>query len=155
LEPESNNSVYFKRFLRNSATALLVHHLAFRVKVAHSASNEVKDTGYFSRNSAQLRATVLILRDLLHLIENRKATLLVIPTLEDIAVAHDRNQLGSSEFRHVLDELRNQGWIIVDLLPRVMKLSRKEQQDLYLSCDGHWSPPGNAFARDALLEIIK
>jgi hypothetical protein len=42
------------------------------------------------------------------------------------------------------------GFDFVDMLPPMAKSFRGRERELYLGCDGHWSPKGHDFAARTL-----
>lgn len=75
-----------------------------------------------------------------------------IPIYKEIEAfrKHKKNPLGE-QLKIICDSM---GVEYLDLLPKTSSLSIKECEQLFLSCDGHWSEAGNRFAKEHVLSYF-
>ena len=74
--------------------------------------------------------------------------LFTIPIEKEILAfqKHQNNPLG----KQLIIFCDSIGVEYIDLLPTTSKLDAEQIKSLFLSCDGHWSEQGNAFAKQLI-----
>ncbi|KAB8151945.1 hypothetical protein EZY14_015845 [Kordia sp. TARA_039_SRF] len=104
-----------------------------------------KVPSYFTYSQAQFDRLRFTLEQLKSLAGNRPVMVYSIPIEKEIKAyrEHKKNPLGA-QLRAVCDSLQVE---YLDLLPKTNRFSEDEYKALFLSCDGHWSAEGNAFAK--------
>jgi hypothetical protein len=104
-----------------------------------------KVPSYFNYSQAQFDRLRFTLEQLKSLAGNRPVMVYSIPIEKEIKAyrEHGKNPLGA-QLQAVCDSLQVE---YLDLLPKTNRFSEDEYKALFLSCDGHWSAKGNAFAK--------
>lgn len=104
-----------------------------------------KVPSYFNYSEKQFNRMRYSLEAIKKLAGNRPVMVYSIPIEKEIKAyrEHGKNPLGN-QLKAVCDSI---GVEYLDLLPRTESLSEEAYKALFLSCDGHWSEAGNAFAK--------
>ena len=104
-----------------------------------------KVPSYFSYSEKQFNRMRYSLEAIKKLAGNRPVMVYSIPIEKEIKAyrEHGKNPLGT-QLRMLCDSINIE---YLDLLPRTENLSEEAYKALFLSCDGHWSEAGNAFAK--------
>ncbi|WP_156133127.1 hypothetical protein [Lacinutrix sp. Hel_I_90] len=100
---------------------------------------------YFNYSEKQFNRMRYALEAIKEHAGDRPVMVYSIPIFKEIKAfrEHGKNPLGK-QLKAVCDSI---GVGYLDLLPRTENLSEDEYEALFLSCDGHWSEAGNAFAK--------
>lgn len=104
-----------------------------------------KVPSYFNYSEAQFDRLKYTLEVIKELAGNRPVMVYSIPIEKEIKAyrEHKKNPLGK-QLKAVCDSLNVE---YLDLLPKTDRFTEDEYKALFLSCDGHWSEAGNAFAK--------
>lgn len=121
-------------------------------KVMHRRSNAPDYAGYFDFTDEQFLRMRYSLEQLHALVPGGRLTVMGIPRLIDLT-RHEterKNPFGDRMTRAA----REVGFKFVDMLPPMAASFAGHERDLYLGCDGHWSPLAHAFAARTLRDQI-
>lgn len=104
-----------------------------------------KVPSYFNYSEKQFHRMRYALEAIKKLAGDRPVMVYSIPIEKEIKAyrEHGKNPLGE-RLKVVCDNI---GVEYLDLLPKTENFSEAEYKALFLSCDGHWSEAGNAFAK--------
>ncbi|WAC03790.1 hypothetical protein N7U66_10425 [Lacinutrix neustonica] len=104
-----------------------------------------KVPSYFNYSEKQFNRMRYALEAIKKLAGERPVMVYTIPIFKEIKAyrRHGKNPLGK-QLKSVCDAM---GVEYLDLLPLTKNLSTEDYEALFLSCDGHWSEAGNAFAK--------
>ncbi len=107
-----------------------------------------KVPSYFNFSSTQFGRLRYTLEAIKELAGNRPVMVYSIPIEREIKAyrEHKKNPLGK-DLTSLCEVLQIE---YLDLLPKTDRFTEAEYQDLFLSCDGHWSEAGNAFAKQEI-----
>lgn len=107
-----------------------------------------KVPSYFNYSEKQFNRLKYTLEKMKSLVGNRPLMVYSIPIEKEISAyrEHKKNPLGA-QLKAVCDSLQVE---YLDLLPKTDRFSEEEYKALFLSCDGHWSAAGNAFAKQEI-----
>jgi len=108
--------------------------------------------GYFDFTNEQLLRMRYSLEQLHALVPPGRMTVLGIPRLVDL----DRyEKTGKNPFGDAMTLIAGEvGFEFIDTLPPMAKAFAGRQRELYLGCDGHWSPKGHDAAARAVRERL-
>lgn len=105
--------------------------------------------GYFTDNADLVEGALFFVNQLLSRAEHKNITVIVIPTASDMEqisrglVYH--NKTWYVDLKQIANEHAAR---FIDL---AMHIPQDDYDRLFLPCDGHWSPEGNAFAAERFL----
>ncbi|QHI38113.1 hypothetical protein IMCC3317_34990 [Kordia antarctica] len=104
-----------------------------------------KVPSYFNYSEKQFNRMRYTIEEIKKLAGNRPVMIYSIPIEKEIKAyrEHGKNPLGK-ELKAVCDSINVE---YLDLLPKTENFTEEEYKALFLSCDGHWSEAGNAFAK--------
>ncbi len=107
---------------------------------------------YFNFTKRQLHNVRFAIEQIKAQANGKPVMIFTIPIYKEIKAyrEHKKNPLGKAmqafcDSTHVA---------YLDLLQKTNTLTLKECEELFLSCDGHWSPKGNAFAKQHILNTF-
>jgi hypothetical protein len=107
-------------------------------------------SGYFDYNDDQLASTLFYLKKIKDEAGNKPVTFFTIPRLSDLQRLKDQTSSMVQKMQKFADET---GLTYIDLAPE-MQNSAPDIRDLFLACDGHWSPKGHSVAAEILFEHV-
>lgn len=104
-----------------------------------------KIPSYFNFSEKQFNRMRYSIEEIKKLAGNRPVMVYSIPIEKEIKAyrEHGKNPL-ASRLQAVCDSINVE---YLDLLPKTNRFTETEYKALFLSCDGHWSEAGNAFAK--------
>jgi len=104
-----------------------------------------KVPSYFNYSEKQFNRMRYAIEAIKKLAGNRPVMVYSIPIEKEIKAyrEHGKNPLGK-RLKSVCDSINVE---YLDLLPKTDVFTETEYEALFLSCDGHWSEAGNAFAK--------
>lgn len=107
-----------------------------------------KIPSYFNYSQKQLNGMRYAIEEIKKIAGNRFVMVYSIPILKEVKTyrKHGKNPLGF-DLKTICTAI---GVEYLDLLPQTESLTIKECEELFLSCDGHWSDKGNAFAKSKI-----
>ncbi len=135
-------------------TSNLFINLNYNYKIYRSKKKYGKDTfsGYFDSKLDQQKAAVYFIKKLVK--EANIDTFLVsIPRLQDFDKLNKGENLDEVYWLKSLNDLSksNKNFTFIDLI----NYPTSNLSDLYLKCDGHWTPEGNKWAADIISKYLK
>ncbi|MFT5251161.1 MAG: hypothetical protein ACI87N_000133 [Flavobacteriales bacterium] len=100
---------------------------------------------YFNFTSNQFNRMRYAIEEIKKIAGDRPVMVYSIPIYKEIQAfrKHKKNPLGK-QLKMVCEAINVE---YLDLLPRTHNLSEEAYEAMFLSCDGHWSETGNAFAK--------
>ncbi|WP_299887536.1 hypothetical protein [uncultured Lacinutrix sp.] len=107
--------------------------------------DESKIPSYFNYSQKQFNRMRFSIEEIKRLAGDRKVMVYSIPIYKEIIAyrEHGKNPLGR-ELKAICDSINVE---YLDLLPQTESFTIEQCETLFLSCDGHWSEAGNAFAK--------
>jgi len=145
----------FKKILKNfsySYNYLIYIRTLLRQSVSTEdpliTNNEVPT--YFNFTEEQLNRLKYALIQLKKLAKNRKVMIFTIPTASEIITFKEQGKNPLAKELNSFCKINNIEYL--DLLEHSYSLSKNEIENLFLSCDGHWSSNGNRFAKNKIQE---
>ena len=146
------------KILKNfSYTFALYNHIKAQRRIATIPKEKLlidsKVPSYFNYTQKQLNRLRFSIEQIKKEAGHKNVMVFTIPIYKEIEAYrnHKKNPLGQS-MQQICDSIDVD---YLDLLLKTNKLSLKECEDLFLSCDGHWSPKGNSFAKEEILKSFK
>ncbi|MHA7057581.1 hypothetical protein ACWGOQ_0010210 [Aquimarina sp. M1] len=108
---------------------------------------------YFNYSKKQLNRMKYAIEQIKHTAGEKPIMVFTIPIYKEIVAyrEHDQNPLGK-DLKTFCDSINVE---YLDLLPETDNLSLEACEILFLSCDGHWSKAGNAFAKEKIKSYYK
>lgn len=101
---------------------------------------------YFTDNAERVDAALFFVNQLLSVVGQKKVTLMIIPTVSDLQYISQGMTYQDKAWYTGLQEIADtHGARFIDLAERH---SDSDFEQYFLSCDGHWTPAGNAFAAE-------
>ncbi|WP_157821883.1 hypothetical protein [Tenacibaculum sp. Bg11-29] len=103
---------------------------------------------YFNYSQKQLNGMRYAIEKIKKNAGNRFVMVYSIPVFKEIKAyrKHGKNPLGF-DLKKICNTI---GVEYLDLLPQTKSLTIEECEELFLSCDGHWSEKGNVFAKSKI-----
>ncbi len=134
-------------------TSGLFINLNYNYKIYRAKKKYGKDTfsGYFDSKLDQQKAAIYFIKQILN--EANKDTYLIsIPRLQDFNKLNNGENLEEVFWIKTLNNLskKNKKFTFIDLI----KYPITNLEDLFLKCDGHWSPIGNKWAAEIISKKI-
>lgn len=147
------NSIYLLNLVRRSSQLFNEASAA----VFSPDDDELRGT-YDDYTELDLQRLLFGYRNIIELAQGRPVTIFVIPRQADFQklgrVGYDFPLIDAlQEFAKPYPNVA-----VVDLLPRLSDYAARhglDPDDLYLACDGHWTPEGNLAAAEAVAEILR
>ena len=141
----------FKDFFWTSG---LFINLNYNYKIYRAKKKHGKDTfsGYFDSKLDQQKAAIYFIKKMIK--EANIGTYLVsIPRLQDFDAFNQGENLDDVYWIKSLNDIskNNKNFTFIDLI----KYPISNLNDLYLKCDGHWTPKGNKWAAEIISEYLK
>ena len=134
------------------SNALITAKRLFSYKQEKSSSGNYY-AGYFDSKIYQQKAVVRTINELIKIAGNRKVMLVSIPAKRDIERflkgQTPFDQYWYQSFKNFSDE--NSNFSFFDLLIK----TNEAKEELFFSCDPHWSAYGNMWAADLIAKHIK
>ena len=134
-----------KLFKDHFWTSGLFINLNFNYKIYRAKKKYGKDTfsGYFDSNLDQQKAAIYFIKKILKE-ANIQTYLVSIPRLQDFDRLNKGANLEKVFWIKSLNDIdkRNNNFTFIDLI----KYPIPNLENLYLKCDGHWTPKGNKWA---------
>lgn len=127
-----------------------VAHRKHRAKIRDEAGAY---SGYFDFTPEQLDRLRWVLEGFREAADERPIIVALIPRLRDLQRVASAGENPLVERLAPLAE--TVGVTLVDLLPSFAEDDRGRWEDLYLACDGHWSPVGHAAAARVLAPRVR
>ncbi|WP_162819821.1 hypothetical protein [Kordia sp. SMS9] len=144
---------FINKFLKNFTHAYnMYYYLRTRQTMSTISQDQVLDVSkipsYFNFNTQQFGRLRYTLEQIKKLAGNRPVMVYTIPIEKEITAyrEHGKNPLGS-DLTKLCEVLQLE---YLDLLPKTDRFTEAEYKNLFLSCDGHWSEAGNAFAKQEI-----
>ncbi len=135
-------------------TSGLFINLNYNYKIYRSNKKYGKDSfsGYFDPNLDQQKAAIYFIKKLIKE-ANIDTYLVSIPRLQDFERLNKGENLENIFWIKSLNEMskNNQNFTFIDLI----KYPISNLGDLYLKCDGHWTPKGNKWAAKIISKYLK
>jgi hypothetical protein len=140
---------FFKKFLKNftySYNMLLYVKARMQISVIPKegllSENEIPT--YFNYSTAQMNRMKYALEQIKLIAGKKRVMVFSIPTFQEMEYykLNGTNPLGK-DLKFFCDSVNID---YLDLLPITSSLTTEEYKNHFLSCDGHWSKNGNAFA---------
>ena len=130
-------------------TSGLFINLNYNYKIYRAKKKYGKDifSGYFDSNLDQQKAAIYFIKKIIK--ESNIDTYLVsIPRLQDFYKLNKGENLNDVYWVKSLNDIskNNKNFTFIDLI----KYPTPNLNDLYLECDGHWSPKGNKWAAEII-----
>ncbi|WP_027392039.1 SGNH/GDSL hydrolase family protein [Aquimarina latercula] len=115
------------------------------IKKDNKIVSEDEIPGYFNYSEKQLNRLKYSLEQIKSIAGEREVMVFTIPVLRDIQnyKKHKNNPLG----KEMSAFCKSIGIKYLDLLLETDKISIKDSEEQFLTCDGHWSKKGNVFAK--------
>jgi hypothetical protein len=113
--------------------------------------NSVAGVGYFETNDDRIAAAKYYLRSIVTMAKGKKIIIMVIPTYDEIVALKNEKSPWLDSFAREFDGGNVK---VVDLAQTMTRMSDADIKRLFLSCDPHWSPYGQAVAADILQKNI-
>ena len=111
--------------------------------------------GYFDSSIDQQKAAIFYLDKIITEEKGKPVIIVSIPELASINRARDSRNHDDYKsqfwYRHLTEASRNKNVYFLDL----MNLDEPSPENLFLKCDGHWSPYGNQLAAEKISDFIK
>jgi hypothetical protein len=108
--------------------------------------------GSFTNNPREITAAELILHDLSRAIGNRPKILIMLPVHANLVEARARGVNYSNEVQKFLNDLRADGWVIIDPTDFLLKLDQSENITLNCPWEIHWNAMANRRVAEYLME---
>jgi hypothetical protein len=117
-------------------------------KVMHRRPDRPNYAGYFDFDDKKLLRMRYSLEQLRAIVPEGRLAVMAMPRLIDITrfKAEGENPFGTQMTRIA----REVGFDFIDMLPLMAEAYAGRERELYLECDGHWSPQGHDFAAKTL-----
>ena len=135
-------------------TSGLFINLNYNYKIYRAKKKYGKDTfsGYFDSNLDQQKAAIYFIKKIIKE-ANIDTYLVSIPRLQDFDKLNKGENLNDVYWIKSLNDIskNNKNFTFIDLI----KYPISNLNDLYLKCDGHWSPEGNKWAADIISKYLK
>jgi len=135
-------------------TSNLFINLNYNYKIYRSKKKYGKDTfsGYFDSKLNQQKAAVYFIKKLVKE-ANIDTYLVSIPRLQDFDKLNKGENLDEVYWLKSFNDLSksNKNFTFIDLI----NYPTSNLSDLYLKCDGHWTPEGNKWAADIISKYLK
>ena len=141
----------FKDFFWTSG---LFINLNYNYKIYRAKKKYGKDTfsGYFDTKLDQQKAAIYFIKKMIKE-ANIDTYLVSIPRLQDFDAFNQGENLDDVYWIKSLNDIskNNKNFTFIDLI----KYPISNLNDLYLKCDGHWTPKGNKWAAEIISEYLK
>lgn len=141
----------FKDFFWTSG---LFINLNYNYKIYRAKKKHGKDTfsGYFDSKLDQQKAAIYFIKKMIKE-ANIDTYLVSIPRLQDFDAFNQGENLDDVYWIKSLNDIskNNKNFTFIDLI----KYPISNLNDLYLKCDGHWTPKGNKWAAEIISEYLK
>ena len=141
----------FKDFFWTSG---LFINLNYNYKIYRAKKKHGKDTfsGYFDSKLDQQKAAIYFIKKMIKE-ANIDTYLVSIPRLQDFDAFNQGENLDDVYWIKSLNDIskNNKNFTFIDLI----KYPISNLNDLYLKCDGHWTPKGNEWAAEIISRYLK
>ena len=135
-------------------TSGLFINLNYNYKIYRAKKKYGKDTfsGYFDSNLDQQKAAIYFIKKVIKE-ANIDTYLVSIPRLQDFDKLNKGENLHDVYWINSLNNIskNNKNFTFIDLI----KYPISNLNDLYLKCDGHWTPKGNEWAAEIISKYLK
>ena len=142
---------FFKDYFWTSG---LFINLNYNYKIYRSKKKYGKDTfsGYFDSKLDQQKAAIYFIKKIIKE-ANIDTYLVSIPRLQDFDAFNQGENLDDVYWIKSLNNIskNNKNFTFIDLI----KYPISNLDDLYLKCDGHWTPKGNEWAAEIISRYLK
>lgn len=155
------NGLSWKQIIVNnfwSSNAMRSALMLFRGEIENSRNiNEITKSFYYDATKLQQSNLVLAYEAIMDIAENKNILFVIIPSKEDIERFNQElfplNYQDTFWYKSFVSfqERLKQRVEILDLMEHLPE----SNQNLFFSCDGHWSPKGNKWAADVISQYIK
>ena len=142
---------FFKDYFWTSG---LFINLNYNYKIYRAKKKHGKDTfsGYFDSKLDQQKAAIYFIKKMIKE-ANIDTYLVSIPRLQDFDAFNQGENLDDVYWIKSLNNIskNNKNFTFIDLI----KYPISNLDDLYLKCDGHWTPKGNEWAAEIISKYLK
>jgi|TARA_B100001964_G_scaffold72961_1_gene82698 hypothetical protein len=142
-----------KVFKDNLWSSNLFINLSYQYKSFRSKKRQNNNfSAYFDTSLDQQKAAIFFIEQIIDS-SGKNVVLVSIPRLQDFIRYNSSSSLNTVYWNNYLinkDKL-NDKFMFIDLI----KHQPKDLNEIYLKCDGHWSPKGNEWAAKIISDFIK
>jgi hypothetical protein len=128
-------------------------NLSYQYKSFRSKKRQNNNfSAYFDTSLDQQKAAIFFIEQIIDS-SGKNVVLVSIPRLQDFIRYNSSSSLNTVYWNNYLinkDKL-NDKFMFIDLI----KHQPKDLNEIYLKCDGHWSPKGNEWAAKIISDFIK
>ena len=135
-------------------TSGLFININYNYKIYRAKKKSGTDTfsGYFDSNLDQQKAAIYFIKKIINE-ANIDTYLVSIPRIQDFERLNKGEKLNNVYWIKSLNDLskNNKNFTFIDLI----KHPTSNLNDLYLKCDGHWTPKGNKWSANIISKYLK